>query len=108
MLIPRIVDVSEKGQILIPVALRRHFGVKPKGKVYLLPDEKEKAIKIKPIKKNIVDELCGILADVDKGHSWTQELAEERRRDLIREETKFDSLFKKQKTMRRKSEKTNN
>lgn len=95
MLLPTIVDVSPKGQILIPAAIRKALGVKPNGKVYLLPHLKEQKIEIKPLKKNIVEELCGIFANVDKGRSWTKELEEERHRDLIRGETKLDVFFKK-------------
>ncbi|OGM69673.1 hypothetical protein A2975_01000 [Candidatus Woesebacteria bacterium RIFCSPLOWO2_01_FULL_44_14] len=97
MLLPRIVDVSDKGQILIPVDMRRAFGIKPKSWVYIVPDKKKKKLAVEPIGKDLIGHLRGILADVDPGRSWAQELVEERRRDLIREETKFDTLFKKKK-----------
>lgn len=94
MLFPQVVDISDKGQLLIPVDFRRSLGIKPKGKVFVWPDEKEKKLTIRPLRKeNIVEATYGMLASND-GKSWTQELVEERRRDLIREETKFDSLFK--------------
>lgn len=86
MMVPKIVDVSNKGMILIPVAMRRFFGVKPKGKVFLLPNEKENKIEVKPIKKDLVNELCGMFAHIDKKASWTGELEKERQRDLKKEE----------------------
>lgn len=86
MLFPKVVDVSEKGQILIPVGMRKALGVRPKSKVFLLPFKKENKIEVKPIKKSLVEELCGVFADVDKKSSWAKELLEERQRDLKREE----------------------
>lgn len=93
MLFPQIVDISDKGQLLIPVDIRRSFGFLPKGKAYLIPDEAQKKLVIKPMKKNIVEELSGKFADIEPGRSWTKELVEERRRDAIREETKLDTFF---------------
>ncbi len=88
MLTPKIVDVSEKGQILIPVAMRQALGVKPQGKVFLLPRKKEKKIEIMPIKGTLVDELYGMFAHIEKKASWTKELERERRQDLMKEETR--------------------
>jgi len=89
MLFPKVVDVSKKGQILIPVGMRKALGFRPKGKVFLLPFEEEDKIEVKPIKKSLVEELCGVFAGVDKKSSWTKELLEERRRDLKKEEKDF-------------------
>lgn len=90
MLFPQVVDISDKGQILVPVDIRRAFGFQPKGKAYLIPDEVQKKLVIKPMKKNIVEELSGKFADIEPGRSWTRELVEERRRDAAREEAKFN------------------
>lgn len=99
MLYPKIVGVSEKGQIVIPAEMRKALGIKPKGKVFVVPDKKGGKLEVKPIGgRDILEHLHGIFADVDKGRSWTKELLEERKRDLIREETKFDSIFKKKKS----------
>lgn len=93
MLFPQIVDISDKGQILIPASMRRAMDIHPKGKAYLVPDVEKKRIVIKPMKKNIVEELYGKFADIEPERLWTKELVEERRRDAIREEAKFDTLF---------------
>lgn len=102
MLFPKIVDVSEKGQIVIPAGMRQALGIKAKGKVYVVPDKKKKKLVIKPMEgKDIIEAAHGMLASGD-GKSWTRELLEERRRDLIREETKFDRFFEKSSRGRRK------
>lgn len=95
MLLPQIVDVSEKGQILIPVAMRKALGIRPKGKVFLYPKMEEGKVIIAPMKKDdIIESAYGMLAR-DDGKKWTDELLKEKRRDLIKEETKFERLFKK-------------
>lgn len=95
MLLPTIVDVSPKGQILIPADIRKALGIKPKGQVFIKPDSKQGKMEVKALTKdNIIDLAYGMLASND-GKSWTKELEEERRRDLIREETKLDVFFQK-------------
>lgn len=86
MLYPKIVDVSEKGQIVIPANMRKALGIKPKGRVFIVPNKKR--LEIKPIKNDLVDHLHGIFANVDKRHSWTKELLKERQRDTKKEESK--------------------
>lgn len=96
MLLPKIVDVSPKGQILIPADLREAYGIKPMGKVYLYPREDEKNIVIAPLKKDdIIEASFGMLAKKG-GKPMTQELLEERRLDNLREERKF-RYFRKRK-----------
>ena len=107
MLFPQIVDISDKGQMVIPVDMRRFLGIKPKGKVFVRPDEVEKKLTVTPIKEdNIIEATYGMLASND-GKSWTRELVEERKRDLTREEIKFDSLFKNTSTKRNKKSNDN-
>lgn len=90
MLLPKIVDVSPKGQILIPVDLRKFFGIRPGGKVIIYPRQEKEEITIKPLKEeNVIKAAYGMLAAKD-GRKWTKELIKERKRDLTREETKFN------------------
>ncbi|OGK08523.1 hypothetical protein A2767_05495 [Candidatus Roizmanbacteria bacterium RIFCSPHIGHO2_01_FULL_35_10] len=99
MLLPQIVDVSEKGQILIPVAIRKALGIRPKGKVFLYPKVEEKKMLLEPLEGNdIIESTFGMLAkDKSRGKSMTQKLLEERRRDLAGEETTFIHRDKKKK-----------
>lgn len=86
MLWPQIVDVSDKGQVLIPVDIRRALGIKSRGQVLAVPDKKRRKLVISAIKgENIVEATYGMLASQD-GRSWTSELLEEREQDLIQEE----------------------
>ncbi len=83
-LVPTTVDVSPKGQILIPANFRRLLGIKPKGKVVILPKIMEKKLIIEPIDKEPVRAACGLFAAKD-GQSWTKELIQERKKDLQKE-----------------------
>lgn len=95
MLFPQILDVSDKGEILIPVKIREALGIKPKGKVFLYPQIEEKKAEIESCPENIIEATYGMLASKD-GRLWTKELLEERKRDLKREEIKSEFFIKKQ------------
>ena len=83
---PTIVDISEKGQILIPVNVRKALGFKPKGKAYLIADPKKQTLTVQALQHDVVDELCGKFADKEKDVSWTDELEKERKTQLQQEE----------------------
>lgn len=98
MILPQILDVSAKGEILIPAVLRKALGIKPKGKIFLYPVIEDKKILIEPIEEEDIIEMAYGMLKKKKGEKpMTEKLLEERKRDLIREETKFDSLYKKKK-----------
>lgn len=83
-LMPTTIDVSQKGQVLIPADFRRLLGIKPKGKVIILPRVMEKKLVIEPIDEEPIKAACGLFATKD-GQSWTKELIQERKKDLKRE-----------------------
>lgn len=96
MLLPTIVDVSPKGQILIPAAIRKALGVKPNGKVFVAPDLEKKTIIIEALEgKGIIDFAYGMLKRKKGEKSMTRELLEERKRDLKREEKKINYFTKR-------------
>lgn len=96
MLLPTIVDVSPKGQILIPAAIRKALGVKPNGKVFVAPDLEKKKIIIEVLEgEDIIDFAYGMLKRKKGEKSMTRELLEERKTDLKREEIKFNRFKRK-------------
>lgn len=84
-LVPTSIDVSPKGQVLIPVFMRRALGIKPKGRVVLLPEVEAKRLIIEPVKEDPIEAVCGLFAAKDS-ESWTDELLKERKKDLRKEE----------------------
>lgn len=71
--------VSIKGQVVIPVELRRKYGLEP-GTVLHIVDTGE-GILLKPVTEQLVLKLEGVL----KGKGGLQILLEERAKDTIRE-----------------------
>lgn len=74
------VGVSEKGQVLIPKAIREKYGVKPGGKVRLV--EKPDGIVIRPAPEDPIETACGFL---EGDFSLTEDLIAEHREELGRE-----------------------
>lgn len=56
-----IVNVSPKGQVIIPAPLRKKFGIKPKGKVDVIEINNE--IVIIPLSKEQIREYSGVLTN---------------------------------------------
>ena len=75
-----VVRASSKFQVAIPKAIRNKLHIKPGQK--LAVSEADGAIVITPIPSDPAAFLCGILKDEP---SMTNELADERKRDLARE-----------------------
>ncbi len=76
----KVVNMSPKGQILIPKALREKYGVIPGSKVQIL--EAENGLFIKPAPQDPIDAACGFL----KGDfSLTQDLIKEHQEELEHE-----------------------
>ena len=55
----KVVQVSPKGQILIPNKIRERCGVKPGAKVLLF--EGQEGLLIKPAPENPIEAACGFL-----------------------------------------------
>jgi AbrB family looped-hinge helix DNA binding protein len=77
-------SVTSKGQLVIPVRLRRKYRIKPGTKVLFV--ERDHEILIQPVTREYVREVCGIFKSET---SATQMLLRERGRDKGREEAKF-------------------
>ncbi len=77
-----IVNVSSKGQVLIPKKIRERYGIKPKHKVQLL--EQPDGIIIKTVPDDPIEAVCGFI----KGDfSLTSDLMEEHKKELQNERT---------------------
>jgi AbrB family looped-hinge helix DNA binding protein len=79
--------VTSKGQLVIPVRLRRRYGIKAGTKIHFI--ERGSEIVLQPLTPAYIRSLRGILRDHS---SITRELLEERARDKEREERKFEKL----------------
>jgi len=68
--------MSQKGQVLIPKAIREKYGVRPGMRIQVLarPD----GIVLKPAPENPIDAACGFL---EGDFSLTGDLMEERRKE---------------------------
>jgi len=75
-----VARVSSRFQIVVPKTLRDKFGIKA-GTRFLVT-EKDGSIVCTPGPDDPISYLCGVFED---GPSMTQELLEERRRDLEHE-----------------------
>lgn len=74
------VQISPKGQILIPKKIREKYGVKPGGMAQIL--ETADGIIIKPAPEDPIEAACGFL---EGDLSLTEDLTEEHRRELQHE-----------------------
>jgi AbrB family looped-hinge helix DNA binding protein len=81
--IPDSATFSSKGQIVIPSAIRRKFGIAggTRAQVEIIAD----GILLKPVTRATVENLMGKYAPLKVG---TRELEEERRRDRRKEDGK--------------------
>jgi AbrB family looped-hinge helix DNA binding protein len=77
--------VTSKGQLVIPSALRKRFGIKSGTKVRFI--ERNGEIVIQPVTKEFIRSVCGMLKS-DK--SVTAELLKERAMDRKREERRLE------------------
>lgn len=79
--------VTSKGQLVIPIRLRRRYGIKAGTRVRFI--EKGQEIVLQPLTPAYIRSLRGLLKDYP---SLTRELLEERAKDKEREEAKFEKL----------------
>ncbi len=77
--------MTSKGQIVVPVKLRRRYGLKPGTKVYFIKRDDE--ILFQPVTKEYIRNVHGML----KSETFvTKEPLKERARDKEQEEGKFE------------------
>ena len=76
-----VVQVTSKGQLVVPARLRRKYGIKPGTKVRFV--ERDNEIVFQPLTREYIRSVCGMLKS---GTSATQELLRERARDRERED----------------------
>lgn len=77
--------VTTKGQLVIPVRIRRKLGIKPGTKVCFV--ERGGEILFQPVTKEYIRSVCGMLKSPT---SVTEELLSDRRKDDEREEAKLE------------------
>lgn len=77
-------SVTSKGQLVIPVRLRRKYRIEPGTKILFV--ERDHEILIQPVTKEYVRSVCGLFKSET---SATQMLLKERAKDKEREEVKF-------------------
>jgi len=81
---------TEKGQIVIPAALRKKFGIKKGTRIQVY--EKDDQIILNPLTPELIRaKLQKMRGIVKGGTSLTKELEAERARDREREERKIES-----------------
>ena len=89
MILPIITTISDKGQVLIPVSMRRLLGLKPHGKVLLHPNIEKKQIELKVVSiQDPVEATYGMLSTKEPDRIWTKELLKDRRKDNEKDERK--------------------
>jgi AbrB family looped-hinge helix DNA binding protein len=76
----RQVSITAKGQIVIPAALRRKYGITPQTRI-AISDDGERIV-LKPITHELIDRLCGLL----KGSGTMQEYLAEKAKEIERED----------------------
>lgn len=77
--------ITSKGQIVVPVRLRRRYGLKPGTKVYFI--ERNDEILFQPQTKEFIRSVYGLLAGET---SVTKELLAERAKDKEHEEARVE------------------
>ncbi len=75
-----VVQVSQKGQVLIPKAIREKYGVKPGSNVHIL--EEPDSIVVKPAPEDPIAAACGFL---EGDFSFTDDLIKEHQKELDNE-----------------------
>ena len=75
-----ITQLSEKGQVLVPKALRRRLGLKPGAKVQLT--EEEGRLILSPVPPDPIAAAAGFLSG---DYSLTADLRQEHREEIRRE-----------------------
>ncbi len=77
--------LTSKGQIVVPVRLRRRYGLKPGMKIYFI--ERNDEIIFQPLNKETIRSVHGLLTSKTP---VTKELLKERAKDRRHEETELE------------------
>ena len=80
--------VTTKGQVVIPIKIRRKLGIKQGTHVVF--SEKNKTITMRPITEAYIDSIRGILKPEPGEKPVTQELVEEHAAEVAREEAEVE------------------
>jgi AbrB family looped-hinge helix DNA binding protein len=80
---------TSKGQIVIPSALRRKYGIKDGTRIRIEDDERTRTIVLRPVTRQHIQRFRGILKQKRKRKPVTTQLLEDRAQDLKREEAKL-------------------
>ena len=75
--------VTSKGQLVVPSAIRRRFGIKPGTRINFV--EEGDRIIFQPVTREYISRFCGIFKLKPGEKSVVQELLEERRAERDRE-----------------------
>jgi AbrB family looped-hinge helix DNA binding protein len=78
-----VVTVSSKGQLVIPVSIRKILGIAPNSRVRISITEDKTKLLLEPLPTNPIETLTGIFKDYPA--SLAEELLQERRKDLKNE-----------------------
>jgi len=76
-----LMKVFSKGQVVIPVSIRKKLGVEPGDMVDVVIDEQEHCVKMKKLENPVSSELAGTLSRFGKGKKFPSK--KEMRRALI-------------------------
>ncbi|MFQ5681964.1 MAG: AbrB/MazE/SpoVT family DNA-binding domain-containing protein [Candidatus Binatia bacterium] len=79
--------VTSKGQLVVPVRLRRKYGITPGTRICFV--ERDHEIIFQPVTREYIRSVCGMLMSET---SITQAFLKERARDKEREDAKFEKF----------------
>ncbi len=79
--------VTSKGQLVVPVRIRRKYGIRPGTKICFI--ERDGELLFQPVTREYIRSVCGMLKSKT---SATEELLKERAKDREREEAKVEKL----------------
>jgi AbrB family looped-hinge helix DNA binding protein len=78
------VELGERGRVVIPAEVRQRLDLK-EGERMVLVVQDDGSMKLTPW-KTVVDNTVGMLAHIDPGVSWSDELIADRRAEAARED----------------------
>ena len=77
-----VTTATQKGQIVIPVEVRRRLGIKAGTRFHVEFDERENRIVLRPITRQTVEALAGMF----KGRGIMEEYLKEKKKERKRED----------------------
>jgi AbrB family looped-hinge helix DNA binding protein len=86
--IPDTAYVTSKGQVVVPVRIRRKFGIKAGTRLNF--QEENGRIVVQPVTRDFIDSFCGVFKLKPGEKSAVQELIEDRARERAREDRELD------------------